>query len=215
MTDFKGKIRTKESVYNGKLFFDRYTLLKANKKTLQINIMRKLKLQELNRVDKETFKKQPKTPLVLVLDNIRSGLNVGSAFRTSDAFGLEKIYLCGITATPPHKEILKTAIGASESVAWEHSETTLETVLKLKKAGFLVVAIEQVDQRTWLQDFPMDFGKKYALVFGNEVDGVSEEILPHLDACIEVPQMGTKHSLNISVCLGIVVWDFFKKIKYE
>jgi len=177
--------------------------------------MRKLKLQELNRVDKETFKKQPKTPLVLVLDNIRSGLNVGSAFRTSDAFGLEKIYLCGITATPPHKEILKTAIGASESVAWEHSETTLETVLKLKKAGFLVVAIEQVDQRTWLQDFPMDFGKKYALVFGNEVDGVSEEILPHLDACIEVPQMGTKHSLNISVCLGIVVWDFFKKIKYE
>jgi len=191
------------------------TLLKANKKTLQINIMRKLKLQELNRVDKETFKKQPKTPLVLVLDNIRSGLNVGSAFRTSDAFGLEKIYLCGITATPPHKEILKTAIGASESVAWEHSETTLETVLKLKKAGFLVVAIEQVDQRTWLQDFPMDFGKKYALVFGNEVDGVSEEILPHLDACIEVPQMGTKHSLNISVCLGIVVWDFFKKIKYE
>jgi len=214
MTDFKGKIRTKESVYNGKLFFDRY-LLKANKKTLQINIMRKLKLQELNRVDKETFKKQPKTPLVLVLDNIRSGLNVGSAFRTSDAFGLEKIYLCGITATPPHKEILKTAIGASESVAWEHSETTLETVLKLKKAGFLVVAIEQVDQRTWLQDFPMDFGKKYALVFGNEVDGVSEEILPHLDACIEVPQMGTKHSLNISVCLGIVVWDFFKKIKYE
>ena len=177
--------------------------------------MRKLKLQELNRVDNETFKKQPKTPLVLVLDNIRSGLNVGSAFRTSDAFGLEKIYLCGITVTPPHKEILKTAIGASESVAWEYSETTLETVLKLKKAGFLVVAIEQVDQRTWLQDFPMDFGKKYALVFGNEVDGVSEEILPHLDACIEIPQMGTKHSLNISVCVGIVVWDFFKKIKYE
>lgn len=177
--------------------------------------MRKLKLQELNRVDNETFKKQPKTPLVLVLDNIRSGLNVGSAFRTSDAFGLEKIYLCGITATPPHKEILKTAIGASESVAWEHSETTLETVLKLKKAGYLIVAVEQVDRRTWLQDFKMDFGKKHALVFGNEVDGVSEDILPHLDACIEIPQMGTKHSLNISVCVGIVVWDFFKKIKYE
>ncbi|MFK7770803.1 MAG: RNA methyltransferase [Saprospiraceae bacterium] len=177
--------------------------------------MRKLKLQELNRVDNETFKKQPKTPLVLVLDNIRSGLNVGSAFRTSDGFGLEKIYLCGITATPPHKEILKTAIGASESVAWEHSETTLETILKLKKAGFQIVAIEQVDQRTWLQDFKIDFGKKYALVFGNEVDGVSEEILPYLDACIEIPQMGTKHSLNISVCVGIVVWDFFKKIKYE
>ena len=177
--------------------------------------MRKLKLQELNRVDNDTFKKQVKTPLVLVLDNIRSGLNVGSAFRTSDGFGLEKIYLCGITATPPHKEILKTAIGASESVDWEYSETTLETILKLKKEGFIVVAIEQVDQRTWLQNFKIDFGKKYALVFGNEVEGVSEEILPHLDACIEIPQMGTKHSLNISVCVGIVVWDFFKKIKYE
>jgi 23S rRNA (guanosine2251-2'-O)-methyltransferase len=177
--------------------------------------MRKLKLQELNRVDQETFKQQPKTPLVLVLDNIRSGLNVGSAFRTSDGFGLEKIYLCGITATPPHKEILKTAIGASESVAWEYSKTTLETILKLKKLGFVILAIEQVDQRTWLQNFQIDFGKKYALVFGNEVDGVSEEILPHLDAGIEIPQMGTKHSLNISVCVGIVVWDFFKKIKYE
>ncbi|MDG1433936.1 MAG: RNA methyltransferase [Saprospiraceae bacterium] len=177
--------------------------------------MRKLKLQELNRVDNEAFKKQPKTPLVLVLDNIRSGLNVGSAFRTSDGFGLEKIYLCGITATPPHKEILKTAIGASESVAWEYSDTTLKTILKLKKAGFKIVAVEQVDQRTWLQDFIIDFGIKYALVFGNEVDGISEEILPHIDACIEIPQMGTKHSLNISVCVGIVVWDFFKKIKFE
>lgn len=177
--------------------------------------MRKLKLQELNRVDNEAFKKQPKTPLVLVLDNIRSGLNVGSAFRTSDGFGLEKIYLCGISATPPHKEILKTAIGASESVAWEYSDTTLKTILKLKKAGFKIVAVEQVDQRTWLQDFIIDFGIKYALVFGNEVDGISEEILPHIDACIEIPQMGTKHSLNISVCVGIVVWDFFKKIKFE
>ena len=177
--------------------------------------MRKLKLQELNRVDNEAFKKQPKTPLVLVLDNIRSGLNVGSAFRTSDGFGLEKIYLCGITATPPHKEILKTAIGASESVAWEYSDTTLKTILKLKKAGFKIVEVEQVDQRTWLQDFIIDFGIKYALVFGNEVDGISEEILPHIDACIEIPQMGTKHSLNISVCVGIVVWDFFKKIKFE
>ena len=136
--------------------------------------MRKLKLQELNRVDNEAFKKQPKTPLVLVLDNIRSGLNVGSAFRTSDGFGLEKIYLCGITATPPQKEILKTANGASESVAWEYSDTTLKTILKLKKAGFKIVAVEQVDQRTWLQDFIIDFGIKYALVFGNEVDGISE-----------------------------------------
>lgn len=176
--------------------------------------MRKLKLQELNRVDNETFRQQPKTPIVLVLDNIRSGLNVGSAFRTADGFGLEKIYLCGISATPPHREILKTAIGASESVAWQHFESTTDAILQLKEKGFKIIAIEQVDQRTWLQDFEVQKEEKYALVFGNEVDGVSEEVLPYLDSCIEIPQLGTKHSLNISVCVGIVVWDFFKKIKY-
>ena len=176
--------------------------------------MRKLKLQELNRVEPEAFKKQPKTPVVLVLDNIRSGLNVGSAFRTADGFGLEKIVLCGITATPPHKEILKTAIGASESVAWEHHESTLEAIKLLKKARYKLIGVEQVDRRTWLQNFEVDDSEKYALIFGNEVDGLSEEVLPYLDACIEIPQLGTKHSLNISVCIGIVVWDFFKKIKY-
>ena len=176
--------------------------------------MRKLKLQELNRVDASTFKKQPKTPVVLVLDNIRSGLNVGSAFRTADGFGLEKIYLCGITATPPHREILKTAIGATASVEWEHQETTLEAILHLKKMGYQLIAVEQVDDKTWLQNFEVEDGNKYALIFGNEVTGVSDEILEHLDACIEIPQIGTKHSFNISVCVGIVVWDFFKKIKY-
>ncbi|HFC00743.1 MAG TPA: TrmH family RNA methyltransferase [Phaeodactylibacter sp.] len=177
--------------------------------------MRKLKLQELHRVDATTFKQQEKTPIVLVLDNIRSGLNVGAAFRTADGFGLEKIYLCGITATPPHREILKTAIGATQSVDWEHHDTTLDAVLSLKKQGYLLVAVEQVDERTWLQDFVLEKNQKYALIFGNEVNGVSDEILEHLDACIEVPQVGTKHSFNISVCVGIVVWDFFKKIKFE
>jgi len=176
--------------------------------------MRKLKLQELNRVDTKTFKEQPKTPVVLVLDNIRSGLNVGSAFRTADGFGLEKIYLCGITATPPHREILKTAIGASAAVEWEYSKTTLDAILLLKKEGYKLIAIEQIDESILLQDFELDKNQKYALIFGNEVTGVSDEILEHLDAAIEVPQVGTKHSFNISVCVGIVAWDFFKKIKY-
>ena len=176
--------------------------------------MRKLKLQELNRVDTKTFKEQSKTPVVLVLDNIRSGLNVGSAFRTADGFGLEKIYLCGITATPPHREILKTAIGASNSVDWEYSKTTLDAILLLKKEGFQIIAIEQIDKSILLQDFKLDKNQKYALVFGNEVTGVSDEILEHLDTAIEVPQVGTKHSFNISVCVGIVTWDFFKKISF-
>lgn len=177
--------------------------------------MRKLKLQELNRVDAATFKQQEKTPIVLVLDNIRSGLNVGSAFRTADGFGLEKIYLCGITATPPHREILKTAIGASQSMDWEYAKTTLDAILKLKSEGYQLVAVEQVDDRTWLQDFEIVDNQKYALIFGNEVTGVSEDILEHLDACVEIPQIGTKHSFNISVCIGMVTWDFFKKINYR
>jgi len=172
--------------------------------------MRKLKLHELNRTDVEGFKQQTKTPVVLVLDNIRSGLNVGSAFRTADAFALEKIYLCGITATPPHREILKTAIGASASMDWEHHEKTIDAISLLKKDGYKILAVEQVDERTWLQDFEIKTDEKYALIFGNEVSGVNEEVLPHLDACLELPQFGTKHSLNISVCLGIVAWEFFK-----
>lgn len=176
--------------------------------------MRKLSLKELNRVDVSTFKDQPKTPVVLVLDNVRSALNVGSAFRTADAFALEHIYLCGITATPPHREILKTAIGATESVSWSYHEEVSEAVANLKAGGYQVLGVEQVSDPIRLQDFQPAQGQRYALVFGNEVKGVSDEILPLLDACLEVPQYGTKHSLNISVCVGIVVWDVFSKLTF-
>ncbi len=176
--------------------------------------MRKLSLKELGRVDVDTFRQQAKTPLVLVLDNIRSGMNVGSAFRTADAFALEKIYLCGITATPPHREILKTAIGATDSMAWESGE--LAPVLrKLKAEGYLLVAVEQTDSSISLQDFTPPSGQPVAFIFGNEVKGVSDEALQLVDAALEVPQYGTKHSLNISVCLGIVVWETFKKYSYK
>jgi 23S rRNA (guanosine2251-2'-O)-methyltransferase len=176
--------------------------------------MKKLSLRELKRVSQEDFKKQEKTPIVLVLDNIRSGLNVGSAFRTADAFALEKIYLCGITAQPPHREILKTAIGATEAMDWAYHTSTTELILQLKKEGIKVVAVEQADQSTMLQDFQIGPNEKIALVFGNEVKGVSDEVMAIVDECIEVPQFGTKHSLNISVCAGVVVWDLFRKIKY-
>ena len=176
--------------------------------------MKKLSLQDLNRVSLQEFKEQEKTPLVLVLDNIRSGLNVGSAFRTADAFSLEKIYLCGITAQPPHREILKTAIGATESMDWQYQESTLETIQQLKSNGYQIIAVEQADKSTLLQEFNYQKGNKIALVFGNEVKGVSDEVMEKIDACIEVPQFGTKHSLNISVCIGVVVWDLFKQIRY-
>lgn len=176
--------------------------------------MKKLSLKELNRVSVSKFKEQEKTPLVLVLDNIRSGNNVGSAFRTADAFALEKIYLCGITATPPHREILKTAIGATKSMDWKYCKTTEEAIAELKDKGYQVVAVEQVKKRVFLQDFSLPEGHKVALVFGNEVKGVSQAAIDLVDACIEVPQYGTKHSLNISVCLGVVVWDLFKKMKF-
>lgn len=175
--------------------------------------MRKLSLKELNRVDVATFKHQKKTPLVLVLDNVRSALNVGSAFRTADSFALEKIYLCGITATPPHREILKTAIGATESMDWIYSKTTSEAIATLKAEGYKILAVEQADQSTMLQDVEVKETEKYALIFGNEVMGVSNEAMNLIDACVEVPQYGTKHSLNISVCVGVVVWDFFRKLK--
>ncbi len=175
--------------------------------------MRKLSLKELNRVSPDEFKQQQKVPIVLVLDNIRSGLNVGSAFRTADAFSLEKIYLCGITAQPPHREILKTAIGATNSMDWSYHSSTLEIVQDLKKEGYKIVAVEQAEQSIMLQDFRLESNEKIALVFGNEVKGVSNEVMGVIDACIEVPQFGTKHSLNISVCIGVVVWDLFKQIK--
>jgi len=177
--------------------------------------LRKLKLHELNRATVEEFKKQEKTPVVLVLDNVRSALNVGSAFRTADSFALQKIYLCGITATPPHREIMKTAIGATESMEWEYLKETKEAVLALQKEGFKVFAIEQAEDSTLLQNMEIQVNGKYALVFGNEVSGVHESVMEVVDGCLEIPQFGTKHSLNISVCLGIVVWEFSRKMKLK
>ena len=177
--------------------------------------MRKLSLKELNRVDVPTFKAQAKTPLVIVLDNVRSALNVGSAFRTADAFALERVYLCGITAKPPHREILKTAIGATESMDWVYFEDTTTAVEELKEQGYQILAVEQATDSIPLQEFKLAPDQKYALVFGNEVKGVGEEVMQLLDACLEVPQFGTKHSLNISVCLGVVVWDLFKQARYQ
>ena len=176
--------------------------------------MRKLKNSELNRIDIEGFKKTEKIPLIVVLDNIRSLNNIGSVFRTSDAFVIEKIYLCGITAKPPHKEIHKTALGATESVDWEYVEDALKLVEKLKKEDVKVASIEQADNATMLQDFTIEKGRKYAVVFGNEVKGVQQEVVSTSDYCIEIPQFGTKHSLNISVSCGVVLWDFFKKMRY-
>ncbi len=176
--------------------------------------MRKLSLKELNRVSPEAFKQQPKTPFVLVLDNVRSALNVGSAFRTADSFALEKIYLCGITAQPPHREILKTAIGATDSVKWKYFENTSAAIDDLRKSDFKIIGVEQTNKSTLLQNFALKPEEKIALIFGNEVSGISDEIIPLLDECIEVPQYGTKHSLNISVCIGVVVWELFRKWKF-
>ncbi len=175
--------------------------------------MKKLKNNELNRLDVSTFKKAAKTPLIIILDNIRSLNNIGSVFRTSDAFLVEKIYLCGITAKPPHKDIHKTALGATESVDWEYAEDTLTLINQLQKENVTVVSIEQADNSIMLQDFTIDKTKKYAIVMGNEVKGVQQEVVSKSDYCVEIPQYGTKHSLNISVTTGIVIWDLFQKIK--
>ena len=172
--------------------------------------MRKLSLKELNRVDVSTYKEQSKTPISIILDNVRSGLNVGSAFRTSDAFALQHIFLCGITAQPPHREILKTAIGATESVDWSYAPSTIELVKQLQGQGYEIWAVEQAEGSQSLATFEVDTNKKYALVFGNEVHGVGEEVMQVVDGAIEVPQFGTKHSLNISVCLGVVSWELAK-----
>jgi len=177
--------------------------------------VRKLSLKELNRVSPTEFKLQEKTPLVIVLDNVRSGLNVGSAFRTGDAFACASVYLCGITAQPPHREILKTAIGATESMDWQYFEKTTDAIQDLRKQGYTILAIEQAEGSVQLQDFEVDTNGKYAVVFGNEVKGVGEEVMQMIDACIEVPQFGTKHSLNISVCVGVVCWDIFRKMRLD
>ncbi|WP_253474293.1 RNA methyltransferase [Flavobacterium sp. HSC-61S13] len=174
--------------------------------------MRKLANSELNRINPDEFKDATKSPLILVLDDIRSLHNIGSVFRTSDAFLIEKIYLCGITATPPNKEIHKTALGATETVAWEYATDVVEVLEKLKAEGVSLQAVEQVVHSVMLNDFKIIPEQKYALVFGNEVKGVSQKAIDYCDGVIEIPQLGTKHSLNISVSAGIVVWDLFQKI---
>ncbi|RQP09089.1 MAG: TrmH family RNA methyltransferase [Chryseobacterium sp.] len=175
-----------------------------------MSTVKKLKLEELNRIDIETFKEVQKTPLVVMLDDVRSMHNVGAVFRTADAFLIEKIVLCGITPRPPHRDIHKAALGATESVDWEYAESSIEAVEKLKANGYKIVAVEQTTGSVEISDFRMDKDKKYALILGNEVEGVSEQLLPLCDAFIEIPQLGTKHSLNVSVCAGIAMWEFFK-----
>ena len=175
--------------------------------------MRKLENSELDRLNVEEFKQVEKTPICIVLDNVRSLNNIGSVFRTADAFLIEKIYLCGITATPPHKDIHKTALGATDSVAWEHRESTLELLEELREEGYTSLAVEQAENAVMLNDFKVEENKKYALIFGNEVKGVSQEVVSASDLVLEIPQYGTKHSLNISVSVGIVVWDLWAKLK--
>ncbi|WP_321478823.1 RNA methyltransferase [uncultured Bacteroides sp.] len=174
--------------------------------------MRKLKITELNRITTEEFKAVEKLPLVIVLDDIRSLHNIGSVFRTSDAFRIESIYLCGITATPPHPDMHKTALGAEFSVDWSYVNNTVDAVNNLKNKGYIVYSIEQAEGSTMLDHLELDRTKKYAVVFGNEVKGVNQEVINHCDGCIEIPQYGTKHSLNVSVTAGIVIWDFFKQL---
>jgi 23S rRNA (guanosine2251-2'-O)-methyltransferase len=174
--------------------------------------MRKLKNNELGRISVDEFKSTAKTPLIIVLDNIRSLNNIGSVFRTSDAFLIEKIYLCGISATPPNRDIHKTALGATESVDWEYVEDTLTLVEKLKDSKIKVLAIEQAENSTKLDTFFPEKNQKYAIVMGNEVKGVQQEVVNAADLCVEIPQLGTKHSLNISVTTGVVIWDLFTKL---
>ena len=175
--------------------------------------MRKLKNSELDRLSVNGFKDAKKTPIIIVLDNIRSLNNIGSVFRTSDAFLIEKIYLCGITAKPPHNDIRKTALGSTETVDWEYVENTLDIIAKLKANKVQICAIEQAENATMLNDFKPESNTTYALVFGNEVKGVQQEVIDKSDVVIEIPQFGTKHSLNISVSCGVVVWDVFSKMR--
>ncbi|RAW03186.1 RNA methyltransferase [Pseudochryseolinea flava] len=175
--------------------------------------MKKLKLEELGRMSVDDFKTAEKLPVCILLDNIRSLHNVGSAFRTADAFRLEKIYLTGITGTPPHREIQKTALGATESVEWVYAEKTEEALRTLKSEGYKILIVEQTSSSIPLHHFTPEPHEKYCLVFGNEVNGVSEEAIEQGDEAIEIPQTGTKHSFNVSVCMGIVLWEIFRKLR--
>lgn len=175
--------------------------------------MRKLLNKELNRKTVDQFRKSVKSPFIVVLDNVRSQSNVGSIFRTADAFVTEAIYLCGITGRPPHREIRKTALGATETVAWSYFEQTTEAVHKLKGEGYLIIAIEQAEESVALDRFCIEPGKKYALVFGHEINGVSQEVIDICDGCIEIPQFGTKHSFNVAISAGIVLWELNKNLK--
>lgn len=173
--------------------------------------VKKLSMNELNRITIEEFKQKKKLDLCLILDDVRSMANVGSVFRSSDGFRLEKIYLCGITSTPPHREIEKTALGATDSVAWEYRESALDLVKELKNEGYKILSLEQVDKSIMLNDFQPEITTKHALILGNEVFGVNEELIKNSDAVIEIPQFGTKHSFNVSVSAGIFLWDYFTK----
>ena len=174
---------------------------------------RKLKITELNRISAKEFKKADKLPLVVILDNVRSLHNIGSVFRTSDAFRVECIYLCGITATPPHPEMHKTALGAEFTVDWKYVNNAVEAVDNLRQEGYIVFSVEQAENSIMLENIQLEQGKRYAVVLGNEVKGVQQEVIDHSDGCIEIPQYGTKHSLNVSVTAGIVIWDLFKQLK--
>jgi tRNA G18 (ribose-2'-O)-methylase SpoU len=175
--------------------------------------MRKLKLDELNRVSVDEFKEQEKLPVAIVLDNVRSMHNVGSIFRTSDGFAVERICLCGITSQPPHREIEKTALGATQSVTWTYHTDTVSAVDQLRQEGYTIIAVEQAENSTMLNEYQPLPDYKFALIFGNEVNGVADEVMAKIDTCIEIPQFGTKHSFNIVVSAGIVLWDFFAKLK--
>jgi 23S rRNA (guanosine2251-2'-O)-methyltransferase len=177
--------------------------------------MKKLKLDELGRISISEFREAKKIPVCVVLDNIRSLHNVGSAFRTADAFRVEKIVLGGITGTPPHREIQKTALGATESVTWEYFEYPVDAVRQLKAQGYKIIIVEQTSESIPLNTFNISSGESYCLVFGNEVNGVSDEIVAEGNIALEIPQVGTKHSLNVSVCLGIVIWELFKKMTID
>jgi tRNA G18 (ribose-2'-O)-methylase SpoU len=172
--------------------------------------VRKLKITELKRLSQAEFKQAKKIPLIIILDNVRSLHNVGSVFRTSDAFLVEAVYLCGITATPPHSEIHKTALGAEDSVHWKYFEKTLDAVDELKRQNYHIAAVEQAENSIALDKLTLKT-EKYAVIFGNEVKGIDQEVMNRCDSCIEIPQFGTKHSLNVSVTAGIVIWEIFKK----